>query len=197
MGGKVGRQWLDGRNAPVRLSAQNLVWGVYMNETYLGYINMAVGIAGIVVTCLSAPNILAIGRKLPEDPLSDALGPFGSGVRSFSIILVLCTFAFLLALGVVMTLVPLAKSLQAIRPVSTCIFLVATLFSCAITMTLHVHQSPLWVPAIIGTMGLGSLAYDSAAIHDSGIGGLFGLFLVLFLISGVGALIAISSKGET
>ena len=164
----------------------------------LGYVNMAIGIAGIALTILSAPHLLGIGKKIPTEDLPGALNHFGSAIKSFSGILVLFTFMFLLALGMAMTLVPISESLGAINPVSTSVLVIICLIAASISLTLALHRSPLSIPGCIGTLGLGLIAYVTATESDTApINELFGLFLFLFLASGVVALIIIAADSES
>ena len=155
---------------------------------------MAIGVLGIAVTGLGTPGIVGFGKGFPSKKVPKELSPFSAGVRTFSVILVICTFSLLLAVGIVMTLIPLAETLGALRPVPTCVLTVACLFSCAISVTLAIYKNPLAVPGGMGTLGLGSMAYAVATEVDSPIGGLFVVFLILFLVTGIGALISFSEE---
>jgi hypothetical protein len=156
-----------------------------------GYLNMAIGLGGIVLTILGAPHLIGLKTLIPTEKIEPNFGAFSESIRNFSATLVLLTFVFILALGMSLTLIPIASILGAEFPVPTAIFTVGTVFSIALTLTLAIRRVALWVPGLIGTLALGTFAFVTATQSDiTLLGGFFGLFLVLFLISGVGALIA-------
>lgn len=158
-----------------------------------GYLNMAIGLGGIVLTILGAPHLIGLKSLIRVEKIEPNFGAFSESIRNFAATLVLLTFVFLLALGMSLTLIPIARILGAEFPVPTAIFTVGTVFSIALTLTLAIRRIALWVPGLIGTLALGTFGFVAATQSDiTLLGGFFGLFLALFLITGIGALLAMS-----
>ena len=166
-----------------------------MSADFQGYLNMAIGTAGIVLTILGAPHLIGLSSIISAERIEPNFGSFTESIRNFAATLVLLSFVFLLARGMTLTIIPISRILGAISPVSTAVLTVDTVFSISLTLTLAIRKVALWVPGLIGTIGLSTFAFVTATQQDQSIvGGFFGLFLALFLTSGVGALLAMSEK---
>lgn len=166
-----------------------------MTDAVLNYINIAVGMIGIVVTVLASPSILGLGASIKFEKLPQELKGFGSGIRLFGILLVLIVFVFILSLGIVLTLIPLASVLGAAQPVLLSVLAVAAIISAAITLALLLLHSPLSLPGIVGTIGLGVLATTAGIVADNrAIAILFSVFFFGFAVTGVIAFLALADR---
>jgi hypothetical protein len=103
-----------------------------------GYVNMAIGLAGIVVTLLASPSMLEAFSRARSEQLPPQLAGAGGVVRLASLIFVLLAFTLLVAIGLVVSLSSVASALGATAPVLCSTLLIAALFSLATTLTLYV-----------------------------------------------------------
>lgn len=164
-------------------------------EPMLSYINMAIGIVGIITTVFATPTILGLGARIKTEELPSEMSGFGAGLRLFGVLLVLVVFVFLLALGIVLTLIPLSTDLGAAQPVLTSVLTVASMFSAAVSLALYLLRNSFFLPGVVGSIGLGILACTAGISRDGGtFFFMFGLLFVGFAISGIASLAGIPSK---
>lgn len=156
-----------------------------MDSTLAAYLNMAIGIVGIVLTALSAPTFLQLTASVGGGG-KEEIEPLGRAVRIGGLLLLLVTFAFLLALGIALALLPFSRSLGAASPVLTSVLTVAFLYCSAFTGALAHFRSPWAIPGIVGTTFIAVLAMIAGIDGKGGAfagAGVFGL--AVFLLTGL------------
>src|SRR5690606_21125995 len=124
---------------------------VEMSEAMIAYTNMAIGLLGIILTVLTAPSILHLGARVRTEDLPAEFSGLGAVLRTLGVALVLLTFMFILALGMVMTLTPVSTSLGAASPVLVTVLLVTAIYAASVTLALAMNGSILWIPGAVGT----------------------------------------------
>ena len=166
-----------------------------MTASALNYVNIAVGMIGIVLTVLASPSILGLGARVRLEALPQEMKGLGAGLRLFGVLLVLIVFVSILALGIVLTLVPLAVKLEAAQPVLMSVLAVFAIISAAMTLALMLLDNPLGLPGIVGTIGLAVLATTAGMATDlRPFATLFGLFFTGFAITGIIAFVNLSER---
>lgn len=151
-----------------------------MHGELAGYLQMAIGLAGIVVTILATPNFLSAANEAKSDgagPLQ--LNGFAPAIRLFCIVFVLIVFGFLIAMGLSLTLNSLAVALGAERPFLSASMIVAALISLSVSLTLHIYGKA-WTPALIGTATLTAMSLIAAMNSNP---------VLLWSIAGIGTLV--------
>jgi len=119
-----------------------------------GYIQIVVGVVGIVLTLLTAPSVIdAFGDVASGEGLPPALNSFSGGVRVFAVMLVLCLLVLLVAVGASITLSTLFKAAGATHPILSA--------SCLV----------LGVLGMAGSASLGVLAICCGCQPSSGVSG--------------------------
>lgn len=157
-----------------------------------GYVQIVVGIVGIIATLLTAPTILdAVGSLTAGGAMPAEFAGASGAIRIFSVLAILFVLALLVVLGVAVTLSTLFGSLGAHHPVIAALGITCGTLALAVTTTLAILGIRFWVAGFVGTMGLialGAVACkDGEQLHGVGITGLVGV--VLFLVTGFGTLI--------
>jgi hypothetical protein len=187
MRGQEGKLWSFG----------SLRWYAKVIDTALSYINMAVGIVGIVITVLATPAMLGLGASVKLEALPHEMKGLGAGLRLFGVLLVLIVFVFILGLGIVLTLIPLATSLGAAQPVLMSVMTVSAILSTAFTFALLLLDNPLSLPGIVGTIGLAVLAVTAGINSDGGAFALiFALLFVGFAVAGIVGFVSLAKQRE-
>lgn len=155
----------------------------------IGYINMAVGIIGIVVSILTAPSLVETLGRAKVTGGEDEFAKLGRGLRLFGSIMVLGTFVFVLTLGLGLTIRTVMIDVGSAAPGVVGSLLAAGLVAASLTISLRLVSSWHWVPGFVGTLGL-ALSALVAGVRGVGpeLGGTVVFFILAFLVSGVGAL---------
>ncbi len=167
-----------------------------MSTELLGYLNMAIGLVGIVLTALTAPSLLHLGAKIRTEALPGEFAGLGAVVRTLSVLLVLTTFMFLLGLGMAMTLTQVTEPLGAARPILTATLIVGALYSAAATCALAIYRNGLAIPGVVGTVGLGAVSFVAALSDEPNAFGLaFTMVIVVFLGTGFFTLMFMTDRG--
>lgn len=166
-----------------------------------GYVQIVIGLVGIVVTLLTAPTILdAFGQVTAGQGLPPEFNTVSGAIRIFGVMLVLAILVLLVIIGASITLSTFFKAAGAGHPTFAASALVIGLFGMATSATFGIFRNPLWVPAFVGSFG--ALLSAGAAMGSNDPegevpAGIAVVFLILFLITGIGALIAISPPGAS
>jgi hypothetical protein len=169
-----------------------------MSSDLLGYVNMAIGLVGIVLTLFTAPTVLHLGAKVRTEALPAEFQGIGGVLRAVGVLLLLTTFGFLLGLGMTMTLVTVTKTLGAVYPTLVAVLMVGALFSTAASLALALYRNPLCIPGVVGVLGLATLALIAALTEDrSPFWIAFVIFMIAFSIMGFAALAAMEGASET
>lgn len=134
-----------------------------MKTELVAYLQMAIGLAGIVVTLMATPSFLdGMYRIRAGEGLPDQFGGIAGGVRVFCIVFVMLVFAFLVVLGLSLALADVAIGLGAARPVLAAALMVAALGVTAATVTLAVYRLNAALPAALATVTLGGMSLLAA-----------------------------------
>lgn len=129
-----------------------------------GYVQIVIGIVGIVLTLLTAPSILdaidalGAGQALPRE-----FAGIGGAIRIFSVVFVLVALVFLVSLGLSITLSTLASGLGAYHPMLCAGMAVGALICFSISITLAALGTPIWVPSLACAVALTILSVVAAA----------------------------------
>jgi hypothetical protein len=164
-----------------------------------GYVQIVIGLVGIVATLLTAPAILdAFGQVTAGQGLPQEFNNVSGAIRVFGVMLVLGVLLLLVVMGASITLSALFKAAGAGHPTFAASALILGVCGMAATATFGVFRSPLWVPGFVGS--LGALLSAGAAMGkgdpDGTVPGTISvIFLILVLITGAGALAAMSRPG--
>lgn len=162
-----------------------------MTSEVLGYVNMAIGVVGIVLTVLSAPTLLHLGTNVGTEALPPELTGIGGIIRTVAVLLILVVFVFLLALGMALTIATVTTAMGAALPMLTAVLIVAALFSVAATAALAAYRHALWVPGVIGSLSLATLASVAAlSTNPTALPLTFCIALAVFLGTGALTLLA-------
>jgi hypothetical protein len=152
-----------------------------------GYIQIVIGIVGIVVTVLTAPAMLdALGNVGGKGALPPEFAGVGGAIRIFSVLFVLIVMILVVLLGLSITISTLAKALGACHPLAVALCTTLGASALAVTITLGVIGSSLWIPGFVGFLGLAlcslTACRDNEKLESTTITA--GIFVVLFLITG-------------
>jgi hypothetical protein len=155
-----------------------------------GYIQIVVGVVGIIVTLLAAPSFLdGISKIRKGGTLPPEFDGVGGALRVFAIIAVLLVLLFMVAVGLVVTLSTLTVAMGAVHPHATSACLIAALLFYTVTLTLVAYRQPLWLPAFVGGCWLLAYSLIAALTEDLSLLILMAIpFAFAFVISGVAAL---------
>ena len=154
-----------------------------MSDELNSYMQMAIGLVGILVTVLSSPSFVDGFYKIrAADGLPPQFEGLAGGIRLFCVMFVLLIFGFLVLLGLAMTLTRIAAGMGAARPMLCASFLVAGLTCLAVTATLAAYRSSYAVPAAVSALTLVLLGVASGMSGDT---------LLLWVTLGVGGLTAV------
>ena len=160
-----------------------------------GYIQIVVGIIGIVLTLLTAPTILdafgsiASGKEMPVE-FANASGV----IRIFCVLFILFILLLLVVMGMAITLSTIFKALGASNPTLASLLGVIGIVSLALTATLAVLGVRFWVPGAVGTLGLFVMSFVACADDDQygNVAGTAIAFLLLFFVTGLGTLMTMA-----
>ncbi|SRR5258705_3337107 len=165
-----------------------------------GYVQVVIGLVGIVITLLTAPSILdAFGQVTAGHGLPNEFNTVSGAIRVFGVMLVLAVLLLLTIMGASITLSTLFKATGAGHPTFAATALVLGVFGMAATATFGVFRSPLWVPGFVGSLGAllsGGAAMGKDDPDGTAPGMLALIFLILFLMSGLGTLGTMASRGN-
>jgi hypothetical protein len=157
-----------------------------------GYVQIVIGIVGIVLTLLTAPTILdAVGAVSSGGGMPADFAGASGAIRIFAVLTILFVLGLLVVLGAAITLSTLFRALGAHHPVVAAFGITCGTLALAVTATLAILGIRFWVAGFVGTLGLfvvGVVACkDEPELQGVGIAALIGL--ALFLITGLGTLI--------
>lgn len=160
----------------------------YSRRNLAAYIEIVIGVIGIALTLLTAPDLLKVaGLASVESGVPPELRGAEGAIRLFSVMFVLIVMVFLVLIGTSMLLSNLLERLGACYPFGSALTAVASLIGLAVTITLGLLESSLWVPGFVGTLGLAVVSIV-ASIDDGKDEQKLGstltttiIFLVLFL----------------
>lgn len=118
-------------------------------------LNFFVGVAGIIVTVLTAPSLLAaVGAIGSQKGLPPGFTNVGGAVATFVTVFVVVAFCFLVVMGIVVGLADVAQRLGAPRPVHIASLTVAGLLALTLAVTLIAFNSSLWLPVVLAAVFL-------------------------------------------
>jgi hypothetical protein len=161
-----------------------------------GYIQIVLGIVGIVTTILTAPQLLdAVGTISAGGTMPSEFQGASGAIKIFCIMLILSVLTFLVTFGVAITLSTLTKALGAHHPLIASTGLTVGLVASALTTTLAVLRIPYWVPGFVGSLGLFVVGFvacrDDERLNATAFASLASI--VVFLLTGLGTIIASGS----
>lgn len=159
-----------------------------------GYVQIVVGLVGIVLTALTAPAALdALGQISSGSGVPAEFAGVGGAIRVFVVLFVLIALLFLVALGFTITLSTLTRALGGANPLHVSGAIVCALLSFATCATLLVFSGMFWLPAFVGGLVLLIMGFVGANDPDGGdFWGVFGLGLIPFIVCGIIALVSLS-----
>jgi len=164
----------------------------YMSRLEIsGYIQIVVGLVGIVLTILTAPALLdAVGQVSSGEGMPAEFSGVGGAIRVFCVLMILFVLVLLVILGLSTTLSALTRALGAKHPFLAALTAVAALVSLAVTVTLGAFESAFWAAGFVGSLGWCVLSFvacrdgeDLKSFSDTGV-----TFVILLLATGLGTL---------
>jgi hypothetical protein len=165
-----------------------------------GYVQIVIGLVGIVLTLLTAPSILdAFGHVTAGQGLPREFNTVSGGIRVFGVMVVLGVLLLLVIIGASITLSTFFKAAGAGHPTLAASWLVLGIFGMAATATLGLFRSPLWVPGFVGSLGallIAAAAMDKDDPKGEAAGLVAFFFLILFLGTGAVTVGIMSSPGR-
>ena len=158
----------------------------------IGYIQIVVGIVGIILTLTNFQNLVpevghfANGRGAP--PELDNLSGF---IRVSIVLTILLLMLFMITFGFSVVLSQAFAVLGARFPQLSSVMTIISLLSLSITLALAAFRNSYWISGVVGALGSGLGAIVAAVNDDLGTYWLVtSIFIVLFLITGAITVIA-------
>lgn len=120
-----------------------------------GYVQIAVGIVGILLTCVSTPSIVGIFHGVvTPGALPSQLALVVEELKVFGTMLILLSLMGLIFLGVVTTASIFLERRNLAHPLLVSTIVAGALFMAATTSTLALFDNGYWVPAFVAAMGM-------------------------------------------
>jgi hypothetical protein len=165
-----------------------------------GYVQIVIGLVGIIVTLLTAPTILdAFGQLTGGHGLPSEFNSVSGGIRIFAVMVVLAMLVMLVVIGASITLSTLFTAAGAGRPMLAASCVVVGVFGMALCATFGALQSLLWIPAFVGSLGVLLVGAASMGTKDpSGetAATIAALFIVIFLMTGLGTVASMNKPDD-
>ncbi|MBB4097878.1 hypothetical protein [Sphingomonas kyeonggiensis] len=165
-----------------------------------GYIQIVVGIIGIVVTILTAPAMLdAIGSIASGQSLPHEFSNVSGILRVFCVIFILIILMTLIIFGMSITLSSLLNILGANHPMMASTFFILGVTAFSVTATLGLFKILLWIPGVVGAIGC-LVVFLVACFDDEkmeNIWGTFGICIFVFLATGFVTVLAMTSTSDS
>lgn len=160
-----------------------------IRKVNIAYVEIAVGIVGTAASILTAPSFLeALARISTTQNLPSGFSAIAGAVATFSVLFVLATFLFLIALGLSLIVGRLGEQMSATRPMLTATMAIGSLLAFTVTVTMAALETLLWVPTLIAALTLAGGAIAASTRTLEPFGTTMALGAVLFVITGFGVL---------
>ncbi|MFN4097309.1 MAG: hypothetical protein ACK4GG_11130 [Sphingomonas sp.] len=147
-----------------------------------GYLQIVVGVVGIIVTVLTAPAMLdAVGGLASGQAMPQEFRSVSGFIRVFCVLFVLVALLMMILIGMSITLGTLFKALNANHPTTAATLLVLAILASTISVTLAVFATYFWVPGVIASVGLTVMfltaCLDEKELSNTALAGVVTLFM--------------------